>query len=117
MEDTATLLLEESNCSNLGNITTAGAMDKDCSDALHNQRIDYKTPKKSSILIDGERLLDKINILTTKPDNTSTCAKVSLLAFLIKFNCLFLLFHCKKSCYFLSDVVFVYKCRNLITHV
>lgn len=37
---------------------------------------DYKTPKKSTILIDGEKLLDKINILTTKPENTSTSTKL-----------------------------------------
>lgn len=78
MEERETLLLEESFCSKVGNNTTTDAMDKDDSDVFHNnQPIDYKTPKKSSILMDGERLLDKINILTTKPENTSTCTKVS----------------------------------------
>ncbi|XP_065371530.1 serine/threonine-protein kinase greatwall isoform X3 [Calliphora vicina] len=77
MEERETLLLEESFCSKVGNNTTTDAMDKDDSDVFHNnQPIDYKTPKKSSILMDGERLLDKINILTTKPENTSTCTKL-----------------------------------------
>ncbi|XP_023301310.2 serine/threonine-protein kinase greatwall isoform X1 [Lucilia cuprina] len=77
MEERETLLLEESYCSKVGNNTTTDALDKDDSDVLHNnQPIEYKTPKKSSILIDGERLLDKINILTTKPENTSTCTKL-----------------------------------------
>lgn len=79
MEERETLRLEDSYCSKLANNTTTDAMDKDDSeDVLHNnQQIEYKTPKKSSILIDGEHLLDKINILTTKPENTSTCAKVN----------------------------------------
>jgi len=38
--------------------------------------IDYKTPKKTHSLIDSEQLLDKINILTTKPENHSQNAKV-----------------------------------------
>ncbi|XP_017037891.1 serine/threonine-protein kinase greatwall isoform X2 [Drosophila kikkawai] len=38
--------------------------------------IDYKTPKKANSLIDSEQLLDKINILTTKPENHSQNAKL-----------------------------------------
>ncbi|XP_022212682.2 serine/threonine-protein kinase greatwall isoform X2 [Drosophila obscura] len=38
--------------------------------------IDYKTPKKTNSLIDSEQLLDKINILTTKPENHSNNAKL-----------------------------------------
>ncbi|XP_070073556.1 serine/threonine-protein kinase greatwall isoform X2 [Drosophila takahashii] len=38
--------------------------------------IDYKTPKKTHSLIDSEQLLDKINILTTKPENHSQNAKL-----------------------------------------
>ncbi|XP_052836527.1 serine/threonine-protein kinase greatwall isoform X2 [Drosophila gunungcola] len=38
--------------------------------------IDYKTPKKTHSLIDSEQLLDKINILTTKPENHSQNAKI-----------------------------------------
>ncbi|KAM7360555.1 serine/threonine-protein kinase greatwall isoform 2-T2 [Cochliomyia hominivorax] len=77
MEERETLLLDDSYYSKLENNTTTDAMDKDDSDVLHNnQHNEYKTPKKSSILIDGERLLDKINILTTKPENTSTCTKI-----------------------------------------
>ncbi|XP_062125048.1 serine/threonine-protein kinase greatwall isoform X1 [Drosophila sulfurigaster albostrigata] len=33
--------------------------------------IDYKTPKKTNSLLDSEALLEKINILTTKPENQS----------------------------------------------
>ncbi|EDV30295.1 uncharacterized protein Dana_GF23215, isoform A [Drosophila ananassae] len=39
-------------------------------------QIDYKTPKKTHSLIDSEQLLDKINILTTKPENHSQNAKL-----------------------------------------
>ncbi|XP_017140450.1 serine/threonine-protein kinase greatwall isoform X2 [Drosophila miranda] len=39
-------------------------------------QIDYKTPKKTNSLIDSEQLLDKINILTTKPENHSNNAKL-----------------------------------------
>uniref|UniRef100_A0A6P4F404 Serine/threonine-protein kinase greatwall n=1 Tax=Drosophila rhopaloa TaxID=1041015 RepID=A0A6P4F404_DRORH len=39
-------------------------------------QIDYKTPKKTNSLIDSEQLLDKINILTTKPENHSQNAKL-----------------------------------------
>ncbi|KAL7727313.1 hypothetical protein ACLKA6_008599 [Drosophila palustris] len=39
-------------------------------------QIDYKTPKKTSSLIESEALLDKINILTTKPENHSHNAKL-----------------------------------------
>ncbi|XP_017041078.1 serine/threonine-protein kinase greatwall isoform X2 [Drosophila ficusphila] len=39
-------------------------------------QIDYKTPKKTQSLIDSEQLLDKINILTTKPENHSQNAKL-----------------------------------------
>ncbi|KAH8359323.1 hypothetical protein KR093_005819 [Drosophila rubida] len=38
--------------------------------------IDYKTPKKTSSLIESEALLEKINILTTKPENHSHNAKL-----------------------------------------
>ncbi|TDG45099.1 hypothetical protein AWZ03_008524 [Drosophila navojoa] len=38
--------------------------------------IDYKTPKKTSLLIENEELLEKINILTTKPENHSYNAKL-----------------------------------------
>ncbi|XP_026831808.1 serine/threonine-protein kinase greatwall isoform X2 [Drosophila erecta] len=38
--------------------------------------IDYKTPKKTHSLIDSQQLLDKINILTTKPENHSQNAKL-----------------------------------------
>lgn len=40
------------------------------------QNIDYKTPKKTSSLIESEALLAKINILTTRPENQSQNAKV-----------------------------------------
>lgn len=40
------------------------------------QHIDYKTPKKTSSLIESEALLAKINILTTRPENQSQNAKV-----------------------------------------
>ncbi|XP_030371321.1 serine/threonine-protein kinase greatwall [Scaptodrosophila lebanonensis] len=40
------------------------------------QQIDYKTPKKTNSMIDSEHLLEKINILTTKPENQSKNAKV-----------------------------------------
>ncbi|XP_060645295.1 serine/threonine-protein kinase greatwall isoform X2 [Drosophila nasuta] len=33
--------------------------------------IDYKTPKKTNSILDSEALLEKINILTTKPENQS----------------------------------------------
>jgi len=39
--------------------------------------IDYKTPMKTSSLIESEALLEKINILTTKPENHSHNAKVN----------------------------------------
>ncbi|KAI9581146.1 serine/threonine-protein kinase greatwall isoform X1 [Glossina fuscipes] len=42
----------------------------------HNHSIEYITPKKSSMMIDGEKLLDKINQLTTKPENLSYSAKM-----------------------------------------
>lgn len=42
----------------------------------HNHSIEYITPKKSNMMIDGEKLLDKINQLTTKPENLSYSAKV-----------------------------------------
>lgn len=63
----------------LGNSSTSSsALDKDDMEnvAHNNHPIEYKTPKKSTFLLDGERLLDKINILTTKPENTSTSTKV-----------------------------------------
>ncbi|XP_004530056.1 serine/threonine-protein kinase greatwall isoform X2 [Ceratitis capitata] len=48
-------------------------MEKEEAATVQYHQCDYKTPKKSSMLIDAERLLDKINILTTKPENqTST---------------------------------------------
>ncbi|XP_068157919.1 serine/threonine-protein kinase greatwall isoform X2 [Drosophila tropicalis] len=43
--------------------------------------IDYKTPKKPNaahLLIDGEQLLDKINILTTKPDHENQSLNTKL---------------------------------------
>lgn len=39
-------------------------------------QIDYKTPKKTSSIIESEALLAKINILTTRPENQSHNAKV-----------------------------------------
>ncbi|EDV91357.1 serine/threonine-protein kinase greatwall isoform X2 [Drosophila grimshawi] len=38
--------------------------------------IDYKTPNKTRSMIENEVLLDKINILTTKPENQSHNAKL-----------------------------------------
>ncbi|KAH8311652.1 hypothetical protein KR044_007363 [Drosophila immigrans] len=38
--------------------------------------IDYKTPKKTSSMLESEALLEKINILTTKPENHSHNAKL-----------------------------------------
>lgn len=40
-------------------------------------QIDYKTPKKTSSIIESEALLAKINILTTRPENQSQNAKVN----------------------------------------
>ncbi|XP_036323646.1 serine/threonine-protein kinase greatwall isoform X1 [Rhagoletis pomonella] len=50
-------------------------MEKEETATVQYHQGDYKTPKKSSMIIDGERLLDKINILTTKPENQS-CTKL-----------------------------------------
>ncbi|XP_028897024.2 serine/threonine-protein kinase greatwall isoform X2 [Zeugodacus cucurbitae] len=50
-------------------------MEKEETATVQYHHSDYKTPKKSSIIIDGERLLDKINILTTRPENQS-CTKL-----------------------------------------
>ena len=75
MEERQTLSLEESYYSGLANNTTTDAMEKD--DIDNHVLNEYKTPKKSKMLIDSERLLDKINILTTKPENTSACTKVN----------------------------------------
>lgn len=56
--------------SNLGDMENADATSQS------DPQIDYKTPKKTHSLIDSEQLLDKINILTTKPENHSQNAKV-----------------------------------------
>ncbi|SPP81036.1 serine/threonine-protein kinase greatwall isoform X1 [Drosophila guanche] len=48
----------------------------DASSLSSDPHIDYKTPKKTNSLIDSEQLLDKINILTTKPENHSNNAKL-----------------------------------------
>ncbi|XP_011210400.2 serine/threonine-protein kinase greatwall isoform X1 [Bactrocera dorsalis] len=50
-------------------------MEKEETATVQYHHSDYKTPKKSSLIIDGERLLDKINILTTRPENQS-CTKL-----------------------------------------
>ncbi|XP_067614670.1 serine/threonine-protein kinase greatwall-like isoform X2 [Eurosta solidaginis] len=50
-------------------------MEKEEAACVQYQLCDYKTPKKTSMLIDGERLIDKINILTTRQDN-QTCTKL-----------------------------------------
>ncbi|XP_014090455.2 serine/threonine-protein kinase greatwall isoform X2 [Bactrocera oleae] len=50
-------------------------MEKEETATVQYHHSDYKTPKKTSIIIDGERLLDKINILTTRPENQS-CTKL-----------------------------------------
>uniref|UniRef100_A0A1A9W4F5 Serine/threonine-protein kinase greatwall n=1 Tax=Glossina brevipalpis TaxID=37001 RepID=A0A1A9W4F5_9MUSC len=42
----------------------------------HNHQIEYITPKKSNMIIDGEKLLDKINQLTTRPENLNYSAKM-----------------------------------------
>lgn len=49
----------------------------DLATSQNELHIDYKTPKKISLLIENEELLDKINILTTKPENHSYNAKVN----------------------------------------
>ncbi|XP_017084955.2 serine/threonine-protein kinase greatwall isoform X5 [Drosophila eugracilis] len=51
-------------------------MDNTDATSLSDAHIDYKTPKKTHSLIDSEQLLDKINILTTKPENHSQNAKL-----------------------------------------
>lgn len=75
MEERETLSLEESYYSGLANDTRNDAMEKD--DIANHTFNECKTPKKSKMLIDSERLLDKINILTTKLENTSACTKVN----------------------------------------
>lgn len=52
-------------------------MDKDEAELNYHTQNDYKTPQKSSTMIDCEKLLDKINQLTTKPENVSSTTKVS----------------------------------------
>uniref|UniRef100_A0A1I8PKL6 Serine/threonine-protein kinase greatwall n=1 Tax=Stomoxys calcitrans TaxID=35570 RepID=A0A1I8PKL6_STOCA len=58
--------------------TTENEVDKDDMEnvANNNHTTEWKTPKKSNILLEGEKLLDKINILTTKPENTSSSTKL-----------------------------------------
>lgn len=54
--------------------------DKDVGDSTESNgasQINYKTPQKSSTMIDCEKLLDKINQLTTKPENVSYTTKVN----------------------------------------
>ncbi|XP_054730658.1 serine/threonine-protein kinase greatwall isoform X2 [Anastrepha obliqua] len=53
----------------------ARVMEKEGTATVQYHQCDYKTPKKSSMVLDGEHLLDKINILTTKPEN-QTCTKL-----------------------------------------
>lgn len=53
-------------------------MDKDAeAELICPSQINYKTPQKSSTMIDCEKLLDKINQLTTKPENVSYTTKVN----------------------------------------
>lgn len=55
--------------------------DEEATTSQIEQNIDYKTPKKTSSLIESEALLAKINILTTRPENQSQNAKVKSVIF------------------------------------